>query len=107
MSEITDLKVSFNIAFARNEFQADSLDDKFEIYLIGDDEELETKDASEQLTSNVAILAGEFTKAAEEEAARSPHWWLRPGTHAAAERGAGWSWQRRAPCCAVAGLRSL
>ena len=39
-----DLQVSFNIAFARNEFQADSLDDKFEIYLIGDDEELETKD---------------------------------------------------------------
>ena len=39
-----DLKVSFNIAFARNEFQADSLDDKFEVYLIGDDEELETKD---------------------------------------------------------------
>ena len=39
-----DLKVPFKIAFARNEFQADSLDDKFEIYLIGDDEELETKD---------------------------------------------------------------
>jgi len=39
-----DLKVPFDIAFARNEFQADSLDDKFEIYLIGDDEELETKD---------------------------------------------------------------
>ena len=39
-----DLRVPFNIAFARNEFQADSLDDKFEIYLIGDDEELETKD---------------------------------------------------------------
>ena len=39
-----DLKVSFDIAFARNEFQADSLDDKFEIYLIGDDEEFETKD---------------------------------------------------------------
>ena len=39
-----DLKVPFNIAFARNEFQADSLDDKFEIYLIGDDEELEIKD---------------------------------------------------------------
>ena len=39
-----DLKVPFNIAFTRNEFQADSLDDKFEIYLIGDDEELETKD---------------------------------------------------------------
>ena len=38
-----DLKVPFDIAFARNEFQADSLDDKFEIYLIGDDEELETK----------------------------------------------------------------
>jgi uncharacterized protein len=39
-----DLKVPFSIAFARNEFQADSLDDKFEIYIIGDDEELETKD---------------------------------------------------------------
>ena len=39
-----DLKVPFDIAFARNEFQADSLDDKFEIYLIGDDEELEIKD---------------------------------------------------------------
>ena len=39
-----DLKVPFDIAFARNELQADSLDDKFEIYLIGDDEELETKD---------------------------------------------------------------
>ena len=38
-----DLKVPFDIAFVRNEFQADSLDDKFEIYLIGDDEELETK----------------------------------------------------------------
>ena len=39
-----DLKVPFNIAFARNECQAENLDDKFEIYLIGDDEELETKD---------------------------------------------------------------
>jgi len=39
-----DLKVSFDIAFVRNEFQADSLDDKFEIYLNGDNEELETKD---------------------------------------------------------------
>ena len=39
-----DLKVSFDLAFVRNEFQADSLDDKFEIYLNGDDEELETKD---------------------------------------------------------------
>ena len=39
-----DLRVTFGIAFTRNEFQADSLDDKFEIYLIGDDEELETKD---------------------------------------------------------------
>ena len=39
-----DLKVPFSIAFVRNELQADSLDDKFEIYLIGDDEELETKD---------------------------------------------------------------
>lgn len=37
------LKVPFDIAFAKNEFQANSLDDKFEIYLIGDDEELETK----------------------------------------------------------------
>ena len=43
-SRQVDLKVPFKIAFARNEFQADSLDDKFEIYLIGDDEELETKD---------------------------------------------------------------
>ena len=33
-----------------------------------DFEELETNNTSEQLTSNVAILAGEFTKAAEEEA---------------------------------------
>ena len=33
-----------------------------------DFEELETKDPREQLTSNVAILAGEFTTAAEEEA---------------------------------------
>ena len=39
-----DLKVLFDIAFVRNEFQTDSLDDKFEIYLIGDDEELEIKD---------------------------------------------------------------
>ena len=39
-----DLKVPFDIAFVRNEFQADSLDNKFEIYLIEDDEELETKD---------------------------------------------------------------
>ena len=39
-----DLKVPFDIAFARNEFQADSLDDKFEIFLIGDNEELEIKD---------------------------------------------------------------
>ena len=38
------LKISFDVAFVRNEFQADSLDDKFEIYLNGDDEELETKD---------------------------------------------------------------
>ena len=38
-----DLKVPFDIAFVRNEFQADSLDDKFEIYLIGEEEELDTK----------------------------------------------------------------
>jgi len=38
-----DLKVSFDIAFARNEFQADNLDEKFEIYLIGEEEELDTK----------------------------------------------------------------
>ena len=41
---LLDLKVPFDIAFAKNEFQASSLDDKFEIYLIGDDEELDTKD---------------------------------------------------------------
>jgi len=39
-----NLKVKFSIAFVRNEYQAGSLGDKFEIYLIGDDEELETKD---------------------------------------------------------------
>jgi uncharacterized protein len=39
-----DLKVSFDIAFVRNEFHADFLDDKFEVYLIGEDEELDTKD---------------------------------------------------------------
>ena len=39
-----DLKVPFDLVFVRNEFQVDSLDDKFEIYLIGDDEELELKD---------------------------------------------------------------
>ena len=39
-----DLTVSFDIAFARNESQTDSLDDKFEIYLIGEEEELDTKD---------------------------------------------------------------
>ena len=41
---LLDLKVPFDIAFVRNEFQADSLDDKFEIFLIGDNEDLETKD---------------------------------------------------------------
>ena len=39
-----DLKVTFGIAFVRNEFHVDSLDDKFELYLIGEDEELDTKD---------------------------------------------------------------
>ena len=38
-----DLKVTFGIAFSRNESQTDSLDDKFEIYLIGEEEELDTK----------------------------------------------------------------
>ena len=38
-----DLKVTFGIAFVRNEFHVDSLDDKFELYLIGEDEELDTK----------------------------------------------------------------
>ena len=38
-----DLKVTFGIAFIRNEFQADNLDEKFEIYLIGEEEELDTK----------------------------------------------------------------
>ena len=37
-----DLRVTFRIAFTRNESQTDSLDDKFEIYLIGE-EELDTK----------------------------------------------------------------
>ena len=37
-----DLRVTFGIAFIRNESQAYSLDDKFEIYLIGE-EELDTK----------------------------------------------------------------
>ena len=39
-----DLKVTFNIAFVRHESQADNLKDKYEIYLVGDNEELETKD---------------------------------------------------------------
>ena len=39
-----NLVVAFDIAFVRNESQTDSLDDKFEIYLIGDNEELEIKD---------------------------------------------------------------
>ena len=39
-----DLKVTFNIAFVRHESQADSLEDKYEIYLVGNNEELETKD---------------------------------------------------------------
>jgi len=39
-----DLKVTFNIAFIRHESQADSLEDKYEIYLVGNNEELETKD---------------------------------------------------------------
>ena len=39
-----DLRVTFRIAFSRNGSQTDSLDDKFEIYLIGEEEELDTKD---------------------------------------------------------------
>jgi len=39
-----DLKVPFNLAFVRNESQSDSLDDKYEIYLIGENGELETED---------------------------------------------------------------
>ena len=39
-----DLKVIFDIAFVKNELHANSLDDKFEVYLIGEDEELDTKD---------------------------------------------------------------
>ena len=38
-----NLKVTFGIAFIRNELQTDNLDDKFEIYLIGEEEELDTK----------------------------------------------------------------
>tara|TARA_B110000008_G_C16930106_1_gene548349 strand:+ start:1216 stop:1737 length:522 start_codon:yes stop_codon:yes gene_type:complete len=37
-----DLKVTFGIAFTRNESQTDSLNDKFEIYLI-EEEELDAK----------------------------------------------------------------
>ncbi|MEC7595808.1 MAG: YceD family protein [Pseudomonadota bacterium] len=39
-----DLNVTFNIAFVRHQSQADSLEDKYEIYLVGNNEELETKD---------------------------------------------------------------
>ena len=39
-----DLIVTFDIAFIRNEFDADKLDDKFDLYLIGEDEELDVKD---------------------------------------------------------------
>ena len=39
-----NLKVTFDIAFVRNELHADSIDDKFEVCLIGEDEELDTKD---------------------------------------------------------------
>ena len=38
-----DLKVTFGIAFVRNESHGDSLDDKFDLYLIGEDEELDVK----------------------------------------------------------------
>ena len=38
-----DLRVTFGIAFTRIEAHTDSLDDKFEIYLIGEEEELDTK----------------------------------------------------------------
>ena len=39
-----DLIVPFNVAFDRHESQDDSLEDKYEIYVIGENEELETKD---------------------------------------------------------------
>jgi uncharacterized protein len=39
-----DLKVPFDIAFTKNESQAEGLNDKFEIYLVGEDEEIDTKD---------------------------------------------------------------
>jgi len=39
-----DLIVPFNVAFVRHESQDDSLEDKYEIYVIGENEELETKD---------------------------------------------------------------
>ena len=39
-----DLKVIFDIAFVKNELHANSLDDKFEVYLIGENVELDTKD---------------------------------------------------------------
>jgi len=39
-----DLRVPFNLAFVRHENQADELDERYEIYHVGDDEELETLD---------------------------------------------------------------
>ena len=39
-----DLKVPFNVAFVKHESQDVSLEDKYEIYVIGENEELETKD---------------------------------------------------------------
>jgi len=39
-----DLNILINIAFIKNENDASGLDDKYEIHLIEDDEELETKD---------------------------------------------------------------
>ena len=39
-----DIKIPFNLAFVRHENQAEGLNDLFETYLVGEDEELETLD---------------------------------------------------------------
>ena len=39
-----DLKIPFKIAFVRHESHANSLENKYEIYLVGENEEIKTKD---------------------------------------------------------------
>ena len=58
-----DLKVPFNIAFIRHESQGDGLDKKYEIYQIGENEDLETIDliTDEILLSIPMAPSHEFT----------------------------------------------